>query len=117
MWLKYVDLELMLNHMGFMNLLLFLAIKTPLLDIEVIENKYGSRFISRYVETLETLYDNIVDDMQSEEYKVGDKYRSKNEELGNCLSSSSSPFSFLSSPFTITSPQHTPLRSPTNAHC
>ncbi len=36
-WLKYVDFELMLNHMGFMNLLLYLALKTPLLDTEAIE--------------------------------------------------------------------------------
>jgi hypothetical protein len=36
-WLKYVDFELMLNHMGFMNLLLYLALKTPLLETEAIE--------------------------------------------------------------------------------
>ncbi len=36
-WLKYVDFEMMLNHMGFMNLLLYQALKTPLLDVESIE--------------------------------------------------------------------------------
>lgn len=38
-WIKYIDFELMLNHMGFMNLLFYQALKTPLLDVEGIEQK------------------------------------------------------------------------------
>mmetsp|Transcript_12880 Transcript_12880/g.9326 ORF Transcript_12880/g.9326 Transcript_12880/m.9326 type:complete len:81 (+) Transcript_12880:348-590(+) len=73
-WLKYVDLEMMQNHMGFMNLLLYLAVKTPLLGIEEVQHKY--------FEILDTLFDNILEDMKSDEYKVSDKYKSKNDELG-----------------------------------
>ena len=38
-WLKYTEFEMIQNRMGFLNLLFFLAIKTPLLDIQVIEDK------------------------------------------------------------------------------
>jgi len=73
-WLKYVDFEMMQNHMGFMNLLLYQAIKTPLLGIDEIKDKY--------TEILDTLFDNIVEDLKSEDYKVSDKYKVKNEEVG-----------------------------------
>lgn len=33
-WNQFIDFELALNHMGFVNLLGFIAIKTPLLDSE-----------------------------------------------------------------------------------
>mmetsp|Transcript_14215 Transcript_14215/g.13779 ORF Transcript_14215/g.13779 Transcript_14215/m.13779 type:complete len:125 (+) Transcript_14215:249-623(+) len=72
-WLKYVDFEMMQNHMGFMNLLLYQAIKTPLLGIDEIKDKY--------TEILDTLFDNIVEDLKSEDYKVSDKYKVKNEEV------------------------------------
>lgn len=37
----------------------------------------------RYMEVLETLYDEIVTDIKSETFTVSDKYKTKNEELGN----------------------------------
>ena len=35
-WNQFIDFELALNHMGFVNLLGFIAIKTPLLDSDTI---------------------------------------------------------------------------------
>lgn len=34
------------------------------------------------METLDTLYDSIIDDMNREDFTVGDKYKPKYEELG-----------------------------------
>lgn len=36
-WIKYMDFEMSLNHMGFLGILGLNALKTPLLDIELIE--------------------------------------------------------------------------------
>jgi len=38
-WLKYIDYQLMNNKMGFMNLLFYLCLKTPLLDVETVEQR------------------------------------------------------------------------------
>jgi hypothetical protein len=31
-WVKYIEFEIMQNHMGFMNLICYMALKTPLLE-------------------------------------------------------------------------------------
>jgi hypothetical protein len=41
-WTEFIDFELALNHMGFVNLLGYTAVKTPLLDCEKILTKYDS---------------------------------------------------------------------------
>lgn len=38
-WTEFIDFEMALNHMGFVCLLGYMAIKTPLLDSEKIEAK------------------------------------------------------------------------------
>ena len=38
-WSEFVDFELALNHMGFVNLLGYLSVKTPLLDCESMLSK------------------------------------------------------------------------------
>ena len=34
-WVKYIEFETSLNHMGFANLLCYLSIQTPLIDTEL----------------------------------------------------------------------------------
>ena len=68
-WKKYIDFELLNNHMGFMNLLCYLSIKTPLLD--------SNELLNKYIENLDSLFDAIVDDIKSEQFKVSDKYQTK----------------------------------------
>jgi hypothetical protein len=36
----------------------------------------------RYLQILETLFSDIIQDMNREDFKVGDKYKNKYEELG-----------------------------------
>jgi hypothetical protein len=64
--------------MGFMNLLCYLAIKTPLLDSDVILQKYSNtpikNFFIRYLEYIDSLYDAIIDDIRTESFQVGEKY-------------------------------------------
>lgn len=83
-WTEFIDFELALNHMGFVNLLGYTAVKTPLLDCEKILTKYDSKsnLFIRYLEIVETLYESMVDNMNSADFTVGDKYRSKYDELG-----------------------------------
>lgn len=38
-WQKYIDFEMTLNHLGIVNLLCYLSIKTPLLGTEEVEKK------------------------------------------------------------------------------
>lgn len=38
-WTQFIDFEIGLNNLGFVNLLCYLAIKTPLLDHEKLEEK------------------------------------------------------------------------------
>lgn len=38
-WTQFFDYETSLNHLGFANLIGFLAIKTPLIEQESVENK------------------------------------------------------------------------------
>lgn len=38
-WVKYADFLLAVNNMGFLNLIYYQALKTPLIDIENIEQK------------------------------------------------------------------------------
>ena len=38
-WTKYIDFEMTLNHLGFVNLLCYLSVRTPLLNHEDIERK------------------------------------------------------------------------------
>lgn len=38
-WQKYIEFEIMLNNLGFANLLSFLSVKTPLLMSEEMEKK------------------------------------------------------------------------------
>jgi hypothetical protein len=38
-WSKYIDFEVANNHLGFMNLLCYLSIRTPLLDTSDLEAK------------------------------------------------------------------------------
>jgi hypothetical protein len=41
----------------------------------------------RYLEIVETLYENMVEDMNRADFTVGDKYRSKYDELGKTTTS------------------------------
>ena len=87
-WTEFIDFELALNHMGFVNLLGYTAVKTPLLDSEKILTKYDSNSnpINRYLEIVDTLYENMVEDMNRADFTVGDKYRAKYDELGKTTS-------------------------------
>lgn len=38
-WLTFIDYEMSLNNLGFVNLLFYLAIKTPLLETEKVETR------------------------------------------------------------------------------
>jgi hypothetical protein len=38
-WTKYIDFEITQNHLGFVNLLCYLSVKTPLINHEEIEKK------------------------------------------------------------------------------
>jgi len=38
-WTKYMDFETTLNHMGFVNLLGYLSVRTPLIGTEEAEKK------------------------------------------------------------------------------
>jgi len=76
--------------MGFVNLLGYTAVKTPLLDCEKILTKYDSHSnhaINRYLEIVDTLYENMVDNMNSADFTVSDKYRAKYDELGKTTTS------------------------------
>jgi hypothetical protein len=42
--------------------------------------------INRYLDILDTLYDAIIDDMNKEGFTVGDKYKTKYDELGKIFS-------------------------------
>ncbi len=44
-WTEFIDFEMALNHMGFVNLLGYMAVKTPLLECEKIEAKYVVFFV------------------------------------------------------------------------
>lgn len=91
-WTEFIDFELALNHMGFVNLLGFTAVKTPLLDCEKILTKYDSNpnnfFLIRYLEIVDTLYENMVEDMNRADFTVSDKYRAKYDELGKTTTTS-----------------------------
>ena len=76
-WQKYIEFELLNNHMGFMNLLCYLSIRTPLIDNESL--------LEQYMQNLDSLFDNIVDDMKSESFTVPQKYQSKQDEVENLL--------------------------------
>ena len=43
--------------------------------------------IYRYLEVLDTLYDEIIMDVNREDFTVGEKYKAKQEELGKELAS------------------------------
>ena len=43
--------------------------------------------IYRYLEVLDTLYDEIIMDVNREDFNVGEKYKAKQEELGKELAS------------------------------
>jgi hypothetical protein len=43
-WTEFIDFEMSLNHMSFVNLLGYLAVKTPLLDSDKIEARYNYHF-------------------------------------------------------------------------
>lgn len=61
----------------------------------------------RYNDILDTLYDAIVNDIQSEEFSVSEKYKAKQEELGKNLSISFSfhpTFAFFFINFLYTNP-------------
>jgi hypothetical protein len=38
-WFKYIDFEMMNNNLGFVNLLCYLSVRTPLLMCEEVEKK------------------------------------------------------------------------------
>jgi len=48
---------------------------------KTIDNQHAC-FLYRYIETLDSLFDSIVADMNKERFTVGDKYKPKYEELG-----------------------------------
>mmetsp|Transcript_26363 Transcript_26363/g.18697 ORF Transcript_26363/g.18697 Transcript_26363/m.18697 type:complete len:142 (-) Transcript_26363:118-543(-) len=57
-WLKYIDFETSLLHMAFVNLLCYMAVKTPLLDQDEV--------IEKYTEVLTNFYDSIMEDLQGQ---------------------------------------------------
>jgi hypothetical protein len=101
-WTEFIDFELALNHMGFVNLLGYTAVKTPLLDCEKILTKYDSNYyypLNRYLEIVDTLYENMVDNMNSAEFTVSDKYRTKYDELGKTTTTAMQANNFVLLPF------------------
>lgn len=38
-WIAFIDFEMSLNHLGFVGLIGYLALKTPLVEAEIIEEK------------------------------------------------------------------------------
>jgi len=84
-WTEFIDFEMALNHMGFVNLIGYMAVKTPLLDCDKILSRYVyciPDIIFRYLEIVDTLYESMVEQMNQEGFSPGDKYQSKYDELG-----------------------------------
>ena len=94
-WTEFIDFEMALNHMSFVNLLGYMAVKTPLLNSDKIEARYARLFKHfRYLDIVDTLYDTMVEQMNAPGFTVGDKYQAKYDELGkNTTKDPSSPFS------------------------
>lgn len=72
-WNGYIDFEMTNNHLGFVNLLCYMAVKTPLL--------MASDFEQKYLGILDSLFDDIVLDINREDFTVGEKYKAKQAEL------------------------------------
>jgi len=61
--------------MSFVNLLGYMAVKTPLLNSDKIEARYARLFKHfRYLDIVDTLYDTMVEQMNAPGFTVGDKY-------------------------------------------
>lgn len=73
-WLMYIDFETQFMHWGFINLLFFMAAQTPLVKHEDI--------LDRYLDTIENFHSSIIDDIQSGQFQLPDRYAEQYTELG-----------------------------------
>lgn len=73
-WLMYIDFETQFMHWGFINLLFFMAVQTPLVKHEEI--------LDRYLDTVENFHGSIIEDIQSGQFQLPDRYTEQYTELG-----------------------------------